>query len=151
MFARSLAVLVAVVASASAADLKFEVYKDKAGDTWWRLKDGDTLLGNSGQGYAKKADAVTGVERMQKDAGDEKKLAFEVYEDNAKKYRWRAKVKNGNTVAAGTKGYDKKEEAEAVVKLIQDKAAKAELVEVKERSYTRGEHVRPLAASAVAA
>ena len=116
---------------ASAADLKFEVFKDKGGEFRWRLKDGDTELGNSGQGYVKKADAMNGAERIQKDGADEKKVMFEVYEDNGKKFRWRAKVKNGNTIAASAKGYEKKEDAEAAVKLIQDKSSKAEIVEEK--------------------
>jgi uncharacterized protein YegP (UPF0339 family) len=41
-------------------------------------------------------------------------------------------VKNGNQIAAASKGYDKKEDAEAAVKLIQEKAGKAEIAEVKE-------------------
>lgn len=117
---------------ASAADLKFEVFKDKSGEFRWRLKEGDTEIGNSGQGYAKKADAMNGAERIQKDGADDKKVTFEVYEDNGKKFRWRAKVKNGNTIAASTKGYEKKDECEKAVKLIQEKAGKAEIVEVKE-------------------
>jgi uncharacterized protein len=117
---------------ATAADLKFEVFKDKGGEFRWRLKDGDTEIGNSGQGYSKKADAMNGAERIQKDGADDKKVTFEVYEDNAKKFRWRAKVKNGNQIAAASKGYDKKEDAEAAVKLIQEKAGKAEIAEVKE-------------------
>jgi len=126
-------VTVGLLASvASAADLKFEVFKDKSGEFRWRLKDGDTELGNSGQGYTKKADAMNGAERIQKDGADEKKVTFEVYEDNGKKFRWRAKVKNGNTIAASAKGYEKKEDAEAAVKLIKEKGAKAEIVEVKE-------------------
>ena len=124
-FRSALAVFAAglLASFASAADLKFEIYKDKSDEFRWRLKDGDTVLGTGGQGYAKKADAKKGVERMQKDAGTDA-LTFEVYEDNAKKYRWRAKVKNGNVVASSSSGYDKKEEAEKAVKEIEKGAAK---------------------------
>lgn len=113
---------------ATAADLKFEIYKDMKEEFRWRLKDGDTNLGTGGQGYTKKADCQKGVERMQKDAGTDA-LMFEVYEDNAKKFRWRAKVKNGNVVAASSSGYEKKDEAEKVVKAIEKGAAKAKVVD----------------------
>jgi hypothetical protein len=118
--------------AASAADLKFEIYKDAKDEYRWRLKGGDTVLGTGGQGYTKKADCVKGVERVQKDAGTDA-LTFEVYEDNAKKYRWRAKVKNGNVVAASASGYDKKDEAEKAVKGIEKGAAKAKVEEVAEK------------------
>lgn len=117
---------------ASAADLKFEIYKDAKEEFRWRLKDGDTNLGTGGQGYAKKADCKKGVERMQKDAGTDA-LAFEVYEDNAKKFRWRAKVKNGNVVASSSSGYETKADAEKAVKEIEKGAAKAKVEEVEEK------------------
>ena len=113
---------------APAADMKFEIYKDKSDEFRWRLKDGDSTLGTSGQGYAKKEDARKGVERIQKDAGTDA-VTFEVYEDNAKKYRWRAKVKNGNIIASSSTGYEKKDECEKVVKSIKDGAAKAKIVD----------------------
>lgn len=121
-----------LASAATAADLKFEVYKDKKDEFRWNLKDGDATLATSGQGYAKKADCKNGAERIQKDAADAEKVKFEVYEDNAKKFRWKATVKNGNQIAASAKGYDTKDECEKAVKLIQDKAAKAEIIEVKD-------------------
>ncbi|MEO2091564.1 MAG: DUF1508 domain-containing protein [Gemmataceae bacterium] len=129
-FRSALAVVAAgfLASLAAAADLKFEIYKDAKDEFRWRLKDGDTVLGTGGQGYAKKADAQKGVERMQKDAGTDA-LAFEVYEDNAKKFRWRAKVKNGNVVAASASGYETKAEAEKAVKGIEKDAAKAKVVD----------------------
>jgi uncharacterized protein YegP (UPF0339 family) len=112
----------------AAADLKFEIYKDKSDEFRWRLKEGDTVLGTSGQGYKAKADARKGVERLQKDAkGDA--VTFEVYEDKEKKSRWRAKVKNGNVIATSASGYDKKEDCEKAIKLIKEKAEKAEVVD----------------------
>lgn len=129
-FRSALAVVAAgfLASLAAAADLKFEIYKDAKDEFRWRLKDGDTVLGTGGQGYVKKADAQKGVERMQKDAGTDA-LAFEVYEDNAKKFRWRAKVKNGNVVAASASGYATKAEAEKAVKGIETGAAKAKVVD----------------------
>lgn len=117
-----------LASAASAADLKFEIYKDAKDEFRWRLKDGDSILGTGGQGYTKKEDAKKGVERIQKDAGSEA-VTFEAYEDNAKKYRWRAKVKNGSVIASSSSGYETKAEAEKVVKMIEKEAAKAKVVD----------------------
>jgi hypothetical protein len=117
---------------ASAADLKFEIYKDKSEEFRWRLKDGDTILGTGGEGYKSKADCKKGVEKIQKDANTDA-VSFEVYEDNAKKFRWRAKVKNGNIIASSSGAYDKKDECEKTVKTIQTGAAKAKVEEIEEK------------------
>jgi uncharacterized protein YegP (UPF0339 family) len=132
-FRSALAVFAAgLLASFAAAEMKFEIYKDAKEEFRWRLKDGDTILGTGGQGYTKKADCVKGVERMQKDAGTDA-LTFEVYEDNAKKYRWRAKVKNGNVVASSSSAYEKKADAEKAVKDIEKGAAKAKVADETEK------------------
>src|SRR5262245_11564265 len=92
-------------AKAFVADkLVFELYKDTAGEFRWRLKDGDSTMATSGQGYKAKADAKNGIERIMKDA-DSDKLTFEVYEDNKKEYRWKVLAKNGNNIGSSSGGY----------------------------------------------
>jgi uncharacterized protein YegP (UPF0339 family) len=118
--------LFALAAPAADPKLKFEMYKDNAGEFRWRLKDGDTTLATSGQGYKAKADAKKGIERIKKDAaGDE--VTFETYEDNKKEHRWRLKVKNGNVIASSASGYKTKKDADEAIKKVKDGAKDAEV------------------------
>lgn len=113
-----------------AAGLKFEVYQDAQKEYRWRLKDGDgNILGTAGQGYKSKESCMNGVKLIKSEAGG--KLTFEVYEDNSKAFRWRAKSSNGQTVASSSSGYKDKKECEAAVDMIKKGAAKAEIEEVK--------------------
>ncbi len=138
MFARSyFFVLVAVAAvklafaptalEAQDSRLKFEVYQDAGQEFRWRLKAGNgEVLATPGQGYKAKADCMKGVERVKSESD---KLNFEVYEDNAKEYRWRAKAANGQVVAASSQGYKAKADCEKSIDLIKKGAAKAEVEE----------------------
>lgn len=105
--------------------LKFEVYQDASKEFRWRLKAGNSeVLATPGQGYKAKADCQKGVERMKSEAD---KLTFEVYEDNAKDSRWRAKSSNGQVVASSSQGYKAKADCEKAIELIKKGAAKAEV------------------------
>jgi uncharacterized protein YegP (UPF0339 family) len=128
---RWLAALAAVVflGTASAADLKFEVYKDKAGEFRWTLKGGNgEKLATGGQGYKAKEDAKKGLELLTKADRDK----FEVYEDDKKEFRWRLKAGNNQIVATSSEGYKDKAGAEKAVKTVQDGVAKAEVVDGKD-------------------
>lgn len=115
------------VESARAADegkLKFEIYSDKAEGFRWRLKAANgEILATSGQPYKAKADCKNGVERIMKDAAD--KLKFESYEDSEKKFRWRLKATNGQTIASSSQGYKAKADCEKAINLIKKGAASA--------------------------
>lgn len=118
--------------AALAADkdqLSFEIYQDSAKEYRWRLKDADgKVLATAGQGYKAKESATKGVKRMQAEANG--KLTFEIYEDNAKAFRWRAKSSNGQVVASTTTGYKAKSDCEKIVDVIKKGAAKAPVKEV---------------------
>src|SRR5262245_14412723 len=112
--------------------LKFELYKDKAGEFRWRLKAANgAILATPGQGYKAAADAKHGIELVQK-AGTDDKMKFEFYEDDKKEHRWRLKAANGQVVASSSEGYKAKADAEKAVESIKANAAKAEVVEIKE-------------------
>lgn len=131
MFAHrwAMAAVVALASTATAAELKFEVSKDKAGEFRWTLKGGNgETLATAGQGYKAKEDAKKGLELLQKADKDK----WEVYEDDKKEFRWRLKAGNNQIVAASSEGYKAKADAEKAVKLIQDGIAKAEVVEAKD-------------------
>lgn len=127
----SLALIVPGVLRAADNDpLTFEMFQDKEKDFRWRLKQGDDIIGTSGQGYKQKTSCQKGIEGIKKGL-ENGKDTFEVYEDNAKAYRWRLKASNGQVVASANKGYKTKAECEKVIGLIKKGAAKAAVVEEK--------------------
>src|SRR5690349_17308475 len=79
------------VVRAGKGALKFEIYQDKEKEFRWRLKEGDEIIGTAGQGYQAKASCKSGIESIKKGVANGKDT-FEVYEDNAKAYRWRLKA-----------------------------------------------------------
>ena len=46
----------------------FEIYKDKAGEFWFRLKATNGQVIATGEGYKTKASAIEGIESVQKNA-----------------------------------------------------------------------------------
>lgn len=114
-----------VQARQAGANLKFEIYQDKAKEYRWRLKAANgEILGGSGQGYKAKADCKNGVERIKKDA---EKLKFEVYQDNKGEYRWRVIATNGQTIGSSSESYKAKADCEKAVDTVKKGAAKAEV------------------------
>jgi uncharacterized protein YegP (UPF0339 family) len=110
--------------------LTFEMFQDKEKEFRWRLKHGDDIIGTAGQGYKEKASCKKGIEGVKKGLENDKDT-FEIYEDNAKAFRWRLKASNGQVVAAANKGYKTKADCEKVVNLIKKEAPKAAVVEEK--------------------
>jgi len=106
------------------------VFEDKEKEFRWRLKHGDDILGTAGQGYKEKASCKKAIEGIKKGLENDKDK-FEVYEDNAKAFRWRLKAANGQIVAAANKGYKDKADCEKVIELIKKGIPKAEVVETK--------------------
>jgi uncharacterized protein YegP (UPF0339 family) len=124
--------LSAATTAAQDTKLSFELYKDKAGEFRWRLKDGDKVLATPGQGYKAKADAKHGIEVMQKSGDKDAKTKYEVYEGKGKDYRWKLVASNGNVMASSAVGYKSKDEAEKSVERVKAGAAKAGVNEVKD-------------------
>lgn len=125
----SLLMVAGLAGLATAADKKmtFETYADAKSEFRWRLKDGDgAIIATSGQGYVAKADCNKMVDNFKSDIS---KYTFEVYEDNAKKFRFRMKASNGNVVGSSNSGYDKKPDAEKVIDAIKKGAKDAEKVD----------------------
>jgi uncharacterized protein YegP (UPF0339 family) len=114
------------VAGADEPKLAFEIYADAKGEHRWRLKEGETILATSGQGYGRKADCKTMVENLKKDVS---KYTFEIYEDAKKEQRFRIKAKNGNIVGSSNGSFTTKAEAEAAVKVIEKGSPAAKITE----------------------
>lgn len=119
--------LAAAFVAAADAKLVFEVYADAKDEYRWRLKDGDTNLATSGQGYSKKSSCTKMVDNFKKDIS---KYEFVYEEDNKKKQRFWLKAKNGDNVGSSTKGYDTKADAEKVVASISKGVKDAEVKEL---------------------
>jgi hypothetical protein len=54
---------------------------------------------------------------------------FEMYTDSAKKYRWRLKAPNGETIASG-EAYSSKDACKNGIESVKTNASKAEIVEM---------------------
>ena len=75
---------------------KFEIYKDKAGETRFRLKagNGQTILAS--EGYKRKASAMNGVESVRKNSKDDSR--FERTKTKNGKHRFNLKASNGQVI-----------------------------------------------------
>jgi uncharacterized protein YegP (UPF0339 family) len=109
----------------------FEVYRDNAGEYRWRLlHENGNILADSGEGYASRQKVTQGIDSVQQNAPEGGNAEFEVYEDNAGKYRWRLRHQNGNIIADGGEGYASKSEAEDAVERVQGYAPDAYVLDI---------------------
>jgi uncharacterized protein YegP (UPF0339 family) len=80
-----------------------EIYRDRASEWRWRLvHQNGNILADSGDGYSRRRDARRAVDRLRNSVDD---ATFELYEDEAGEYRWRARSSNGRIVADSGEGY----------------------------------------------
>lgn len=118
-----------------------EIYQDSADPPEWRwsVKDGDTVIGKSSEGFSRQAYTVNNLKSLPKycrdidiktasadadDPGAERLLPLEFYrdqrgqgdDDGEPQWRWRIKAQNGWIVHASDQGWDTKAEAESNVR-----------------------------------
>ncbi len=125
--------LFATVSPAPAADpeMKFEFYKDRAGDYRWRLKGPDgSVLAVSAIGHKQSADAKAGLETLRKSgtAGD---LKFDTFLDESNRHRWRLIAESGETVAVSNGGYKAVADADRAIATLKLGAGKATVAVLK--------------------
>ena len=109
---------------------KFEIYPDAKKEYRWRYKAANgEISATSGQGYKSKSSCQDAVDKLKAGAGADK-YKFEVYEDNAKKFRFRMIASNGQTVGSSSQGYKAKTDCEHAIELLktQAKSAKVEVL-----------------------
>ena len=75
---------------------KFEVFKDKKGETRFRLKAGNGQIILASEGYKRKASALNGIESVRKNSQDDAR--FERKETKAGKARFNLKATNGQVI-----------------------------------------------------
>ena len=107
--------------------MSFEVYKDKAGETRFRLKasNGETIL--SSEGYSAKASAMNGIESVKENSKMDER--FESYTDKAGKYRFRLKAANGQVIGS-SEGYESEASCKAGIESVKRWAKEAKIKEV---------------------
>ena len=106
----------------------FEVYRDAADEWRWRLvhRNGN-ILADSGEGYSRRNDANRAVDRIRERVDE---LDFEVYEDQAKEYRWRLRGGNDQIIADGGEGYSSESEATEAVERVREYAPEADVLDI---------------------
>jgi len=126
----------AIETDVTASKARFEVYRDTAEDYRWRLvhRNGN-IIADSGEGYASKQKATQGLESVRNNAPgayvtdaskDEPAPAeggsdatFELFADDAGKWRWRLRHDNDNIIADSGQGYASKQKAKQGLESVQ--------------------------------
>ncbi len=75
---------------------KFEIYKDKAGESRFRLKAGNGEIVLSSEGYKSKASCKNGIESVRKNSASKKN--FVVSQTKTGKSRFNLKASNGQVI-----------------------------------------------------
>ena len=103
--------------------MTFVVYEDSAGKYRWRLKGGiGEIVATSGEAFANKSNADRAAEGFKTNA---KTCTYDVYEDTAGNYRWRAKAGNGEKVASSGEAFASKSNAQRAADNVRDNAGNA--------------------------
>jgi uncharacterized protein YegP (UPF0339 family) len=103
--------------------MNFEVYDDSAGKARWRLKssNGQTVA-SSGESFSSTANAKTGAQNFKSGA---KSWNYEIYENTAGAYSWRAKSTNGQKVGTAGESFASKTNAQRAADNVRDNAGSA--------------------------
>ncbi len=99
---------------------KIQVYKDVAGKTRFRIRADNSRIVATGEAYEQYASAINGIRSIQKNclspvedltvegASKVPNPKYQIYKDDAGKFRFRLKAPNGEIIAQG-EGYESKE------------------------------------------
>ena len=135
----------------SKSSATFDVYRDKAGQWRWRLvhRNGN-IIATSGEGYSSDRTARRGMRSVkrnslgaavvwQRDEEDPEPVAdpvaeepsarFRLYRDADDEYRWRLRHDNGETIAAGTRGFSSRSAAKNGIESVRSAIGPADYLE----------------------
>jgi uncharacterized protein YegP (UPF0339 family) len=102
---------------------KFGVYEDAGGKNRWRLKaDNRQIVASSGESFFNKQNAVRAAEDFKANAAS---ASYEVYEDAGRKWRWRARAANGQTIASSGGAFASKQDAQQAAENVKTSARSA--------------------------
>jgi len=103
--------------------MRFEVFSDIGGNSWWRLIGGNGRnVATSGEGFFSKSDATEAAERFRANA---LRYTFMVYADRSGHFRWRATSPNVRTVASSGEAFDSRSNAQRAADNVQANAGSA--------------------------
>ncbi|SDX79835.1 Uncharacterized conserved protein YegP, UPF0339 family [Halopenitus persicus] len=123
----------AVPSESVASQSRFELFEDTAGEWRWRLRhDNGNVLGDSGEGYASRPNAVRAMNGVRSHVASADYLridptAFELYRDAAGEYRWRLIHENGEILADSGQGYSSRSKARQGIESVRSNATDAPL------------------------
>ncbi|UIO99926.1 DUF1508 domain-containing protein [Halobaculum sp. CBA1158] len=135
----------------SKSSATFDVYRDKSGKWRWRLvhRNGN-IIATSGESYSSDRTARRGMRSVKRNSlgaavvwqrdeeepepivepvAEEPSARFQLYRDGDDEYRWRLRHDNGNTIAAGTRGFSSKRGATDGVATVQSSIGPADYLE----------------------
>ena len=133
----------------TASKATFRRYADSEGKYRWRLvhRNGN-IIADSSEGYASKQKVTQGLESVKENAPgaaivdlskdesvdetDGSRGTFELYEDNAGKWRWRLVHDNGNIIADSGQGYSSKQKAKQGLRSVKTNVPGAPIEDVDE-------------------
>jgi uncharacterized protein YegP (UPF0339 family) len=121
---------------AEGGNAEFDIYEDEAGEYRFRLVHGNgNIIAAGAPGHDSKSGAIEAADTLLEHAAaahvlDIGSAAFEIYEDEAGKWRWRLRHRNGNIMAASTDDYAERSGAEASLNVVKQHAPEAETAAV---------------------
>ena len=105
--------------------MSFEVYDDGGGKARWRLKSSNgKLVASAGESFATRSNAKRAAAAFKANVA---KNEFEVYADSGGRHRWRARSRNGQTVASSGESFDSASSARRAATNVQKNAGSATL------------------------
>ncbi len=105
---------------------KFQLYQDKAGEYRFRLMAGNGENIGLSEGYRSKAAALTGIESVRANSGNEKQYVFK--EGKNGKVYFCLKAKN-HQVVLNSQGYKSSSNAKSGIKAVMKNAMDAVIIE----------------------
>lgn len=110
---------------------KFEIYKDKAGEFRFRLKnsEGQNLLGS--EGYKAKRSCVNGIESVKKNSANDNR--FQKKQSESGKFSFTVKAGN-NQVIGVSSSYDTEEARDSGIASVKTSAPEASVDDISSQS-----------------
>lgn len=105
---------------------KFEIFKDKRGETRFRLKAGNGQIILASEGYKRKASCLNGVESVRKNSAQDDR--FERKKTKGGKFMFNLRARNGQVIGT-SESYESEKACENGVASVAKNAPGAKLVD----------------------
>lgn len=119
----------------------FEVYEEEGGWRWRLVDSGRTLRAKSAEEYENVAAAEAAISRLREQAPDAdliefEKAAFQIYESDDGRWRWRLIDEDGNVLADSSEGeYESRSGATSAMATLKEYAPDAEQLEIETAAF----------------